>query len=79
MNSVLNMADFDKYFSDKDLDKGAVAQHVVIRGTKVMYNVFKYGVDSVFKPEELALMNKAVFTNDELDITQYEPEEHQED
>lgn len=67
-----------KIFVDEcgSLDSKAVAQHVVLRGESAVKKVFKYGLKSTFDDAMLGLMDKAIFSEAELEATQY-IKEHQ--
>ncbi|MCE4565207.1 hypothetical protein INQ51_12890 [Maribellus sp. CM-23] len=77
VSAVVGMEDFVNFCEEHELNKNAVAQHVVICGEKKTNEVFKYGLGSVFKPEKLDLMNVEVFTDEELNLEQYKPKKHQ--
>lgn len=53
------------------LDAKAVAQHVVLRGDSAVKKVFRYGLKSTFDDAMLGLMDKAIFSENELEISQY--------
>jgi len=79
VDAVIGTREFGHLCSQNKLNTDAIAQHVVIHGNKAMNNVFKYGLGHVYKPEQLLLMNKAVFTTVELNLDQYLPEKHPEE
>lgn len=77
MQALNGFESFKSCCTANDLDPRAVSQHVVMHGNKALTNVFKYGLDRVFKIEELKLMNKAIFSEDDLTLSKYLPREYQ--
>lgn len=59
-----------------NLEKDAVAQHVVSRGESTINSVFKDGLVVTIGKDQLYLMNERIFFDDELKLSQYTPMKH---
>lgn len=80
VSRLLNYQTFVKECEDKyNLAPEAVAQHIVLRGEKAVNKVFKNGLAASFGEADVRLMGKRVFSEEELELTQYEPKSHEEE
>lgn len=61
-----------------NIDADAVAQHVVSRGEKTINSVFRNGLTTTIGRDSLFLMNRRIFSDNELDLSQYAPQPHSE-
>ncbi|MFR1815000.1 hypothetical protein [Dysgonomonas capnocytophagoides] len=71
-NAIARLLNY-KIFVDEcnALDPEAVAQHVILRGDTAINKVFKSGLKTVFDDAKLGLMDKIIFSKEELEISQY--------
>jgi hypothetical protein len=76
INALVGLESFVKVCNSKGLNPKIVAQHVVVRGSKALNDVFKYGLDKVYNDAVLQLMSKQIFSDEELLLERYRPKEH---
>lgn len=77
-NRISRLKCFTPFIDDcnvYNLNPNVVAQHVVSRGEEKNKLVFKDGLIQTFGKDELLLMGKPIFSEEELDLSQYAPDE----
>jgi len=75
---LLGAESFKKYCTHYKLVPENFAQHVIVRGSFLMDKAFKNELSPTIMPEDHALMSKAVFSEQDLQVEQYLPEGYSE-
>lgn len=80
-NHVLSKLKNYQIFQDEctGYDSTAIAQHVAMGGDKAVNGIFKNGLISTFGKDNLQLMNKRIFSDEELDVEKHLDHEENEE